>query len=67
MCMVTCKTDSEWEAAVSHGELSPGPCGDLHRWHEVERGRVVQEGQTAGSLHCIAETNTTLQSNYTPI
>ena len=35
-------------------------------------GREVQERgdicmHTADSLHCTAETNTTLQSNYTPI
>ena len=40
-------------------------CGDLDRWDGGEGGRKVQEGgdvcmHTAGSLHCTAETNTTL-------
>ena len=38
----------------------------------VRGGREVQEGgvisiHVADSLYCTAETNTTLQSNYTPI
>ena len=42
--------------------------GDLDGWN----GREVQEGgairiQRANSLHCIAEVNTTLWSNYIPI
>ena len=45
-------------------------CGDLDVWDG--RGREVQEGgdmpiHIADSLYCAAETNTTLQSNYTPI
>ena len=40
-------------------------CGDLDGWDGVEGGREVQEGgdiciHIADSLHCTAETNTTL-------
>ena len=40
-------------------------CGDLDRWDGGEGGSEVQEGgdicmHIAGSLHCTAETNTTL-------
>ena len=48
-----------------------GLCGDLDGWEE-EKGREVLEGEDIGihiadSLHCAAETNTTLESNYTSI
>ena len=44
-------------------------CDDLEEW---DGGREVQEGgdmctHIADGLRCIAETNTTLKSNYTPI
>ena len=48
-------------------------CDDLDRRDGVAGvGREVQEGGdtcvlTADSLHCTAETNRALQSNYTPI
>ena len=49
-----------------HRELSSVLCGDLDGWDGgVAGGREVQEGgdiciHTADSLHCTAETNTTL-------
>ena len=48
-----------------------GLCGDLDGWEE-EKGREVLEGEDIGihiadSIHCAAETNTTLESNYTSI
>ena len=53
-------------------ELSPGLCGNLESWDGVGGGREVQEGGDRGipmadSCWRMAETNTTLQSNYPPI
>ena len=58
-----------------HRGLSLVRCKDLDGWDGREvgwegGGRGVQEGaykciHTADSLHCTAETNTTLLSNYT--
>ena len=46
-------------------------CDDLEGW-DGEGGRDIQEGgdiciRIADSLYCTAETNTALQSSYTPI
>ena len=46
-------------------------CDGLEGWDGVG-GRELQEGRDicihiADSLHCTAETNTTLKSNYTPV
>ena len=69
------KIDSQWEAAAQHREISSVFCDHLEGW-DREGGR---EGDTRGgrygdicicitdSLCCKAETNTPLQSNYTPI
>ena len=59
-----CKIDSQWEPAVYHRELSSMLCDDLRGWDGGD-GRKVQEGGDIGihiadSLHCTAETNTTL-------
>ena len=59
-----CKIDSQWEPAVQHTELSSVLCDNLHGQDEGS-GREVQEGgdidiHIADSLHCTAETNTTL-------
>ena len=53
-------------------ELSPGLCDNLEGWDGVGEGREVQEGGDRGipmadSCWRMAETNTTLQSNYPPI
>ena len=32
MCTAMCKTDSQWEAAVQHREISSVLCGDLDGW-----------------------------------
>ena len=47
-------------------------CDDLDSWVEEWSGREVQEGgdiciHIAESLHCTAENNITLYSNYIPI
>lgn len=43
-------------------------CDDLEGWGGVSSGRQVQEGDIcifmADSRQCMAETNTTLSSNY---
>ena len=58
-----CKIDSYWEPAVQHRELSSVLRDDLGGW-DGERGEVQQGGDIcihiADSLHCTAETNTTL-------
>ena len=59
-----CKTESWWEAAVWHRELSSVLSGDLEGW-DGGGEREVQEGVDtctliAGSRCCTAETNTTL-------
>ena len=62
-----CKTESWWEAAAWHRELSLVLCDDLDRWEcgGEGGGREAQEGwdifmQIVDS-HCYtAETNTTL-------
>ena len=63
--------NGQWGPAVWHRELSSVLCDDLAEWD----GRWWEGGprggdlctHTADSLHCTAETNTALQSNYTPI
>ena len=72
-----CNTASQWEAADWHRELSLVLCDYLEGWNGAEGSeREVQEKgdiynsiciHRADSFHCIAENNTTLQSNYTPI
>ena len=57
------------EPVVQHRELSSVLCDHLGGW---DVGGGVWEGRDIGihiadSLRCTAETNTTLQSNYTPI
>ena len=55
-------------SAVQHRELSLVPCDGLEEWDGA--GRSKREGKyvyRADSLHCAAETNTTLNSNHTPI
>ena len=47
-------------------------CDDLEGWDGVGGGREVQEGGDicdlmADSRHCMAEANTILESNYSPI
>ena len=47
-------------------------CDDLEGWNGAATERETHEGgdictQIADSLHCTAEPNATLQSNYTPI
>ena len=61
--LTICKVASWWEAAVLHRELSSLLCDDLEG-RDVA-GREAQEGgdiciHPADSLHCTAETNTTL-------
>lgn len=63
------KTDDSWEAAPEHREHSLMICDDLGRG---ERAREAQEGGDIDIImtdsYCyMAETNTTLQSSYTPI
>ena len=57
-----CKTDSQWEHSIKHRKLSSVLCHDLDGW---DGGEEIQEGGDRGmhiadSLHCTAETNTTL-------
>ena len=57
-------------ATGKHRELSSVLCDDLEGWDGG--GRDAEEGgdiciHIADALCCTAETNTTLQSNYTPI
>ena len=60
------KIDSQWEHAIKHRELSSVLYDDLVGWDGGwEEGREVQERRDicihiADSLHCTAETNTTL-------
>ena len=59
------KIDSWWEPAIKHRELSSVLCGDLDGWDGGGGGKEVQEGGDTGrpradSLHCTAETHTTL-------
>ena len=63
--MTTCKTDSQWEAAVKHREPSSALSDNLEGWDGVGGGRKVQEGgemciPTADSCCYMAETNTRL-------
>ena len=70
-----CKIDSQWETAAQHSEISSVLCDHLEGW-DREGGR---EGDARGrgygdicigiaySLCYTAETNTTLQSNFTLI
>ena len=73
MRTAVCETDTWWEAALEHRELSSVLYCDLDEWEGGGGGgRDVQEGgdictHLADSLCCTAETNTTLQSSYTPI
>jgi len=64
-----CKIDSWWEAAVQHRELSSVFCDDLEGW-DRGGGIKAEEGRDT-CIHradsCTAETNTTLESNYTLI
>ena len=66
-----CKIASQWEPAVQHRELSSVLCDDLDGQDGGDWGEVQEGGDIcihiADSLHCTAETNTTLQSNCTPI
>ena len=62
-----CKTESWWEAAAWHRELSLVLCDDLYRWEcgGEGGGKEAQEGwdifmQIVDSHCCTAETNTTL-------
>ena len=55
-----------------HGEFNLVFCDDLEGWDGVGGGREVQEGGDicdlmADSRHCMAEANTILESNYSPI
>ena len=64
------KIDSQWEFAVWHKELNLVLCDNLEGWDGVGGGGEVQEGGDmcmADSCWCMAEMNTTLQSNYPPI
>ena len=59
-----CKTDSQWEAAAQHREISLVLCDHLEGWHR-EGGKEMQERGDiciciAYSLCYTAETNTTL-------
>ena len=42
--IAVCKIDSQWEFALSLGELKPGLCNNLEGWEGVGGGRKVQEG-----------------------
>ena len=50
---------------VEHLELYSMLCGDLNGKETPKRGDICMH--MADSLHSIAETDTILQSNYTPI
>ena len=54
---------------MQHPVLSLVLWDDLEGWDGAGGGREVQRGRrymyTDESLHCITETHTTLQSNYT--
>ena len=57
-----CKVDSWWELAIKRREPSSGLCGDLGV-QEEGNGKSKRDGTYAyvrDSLHCRAETNTTL-------
>ena len=60
----TRKIDSWWEPAIKHRKLSSVLCDDLlDGWDGGEgspRGRGYMYADMADSLHCTAETNTTL-------
>ena len=58
-----CEPDNWQEGAAKHRELGSVLCDDLVGW-DLEGGDV--HIHIADSLCCTAETNTTLQSNYTP-
>ena len=63
------KRDRQWETAIKHRKLSSVLCDGLGVGWGV--GREVQEGgdiciHAVDPLHCIAETNIILRSNYTP-
>ena len=67
-----CKIDRVWSCCTAQG-AQLGALG-WPRWVEWGRGggREVQEGRDVcrditDSLHCTAESSTTLESNYTPI
>jgi hypothetical protein len=55
-----------------HGEFNLVFCDDLEGWDGVGGGREVQEGGDVRDLvadlqSCMAEANTILESNYSPI
>ena len=59
------KTDSQWETAIEHRELSPVLCDNLEGQDEAWGGKEAQEGENIYTLmansHCyMTETNTTL-------
>ena len=58
------KTDGHWEASGEHRELSSVLCDDRGAGWQVGTGEVQEGGDTcvhkADSLHCTAETHTTL-------
>ena len=65
------KTDCKWEPAKKHRKCFISAIDDLEELGARVR-REVQDGgniciHIADSLHCTAESNTTLQSSYTPI
>ena len=41
---VTCKRDSQWEAAVQHREFSLVVCDDLEGWDWGSEGKVQEGG-----------------------
>ena len=58
------------ESAVKHRKFNSVLCDDLKGCDGGWDGRETEEGgdmciHTANSLHCTAETNTILESNYT--
>ena len=65
-----CETDSQWEPAAQHQELSSVFCGGLEGGNEEGmRGGPRGWGyitQRVDSLPCTAETNTTLLSSWAP-
>ena len=58
------KTDGYWEASVEHRELRSVLCDDRGLGWREGTGEVQEGGDTcilkADSLHCTAETHTTL-------
>ena len=69
-CTHMCKIESKWNSCIAQGaqlEL----CDDLEKWDGGVEGEAQEGGDTciiiADSHCCIAETNTALQSSYTPI